>query len=98
MALEDLAKMISPRSAQQVIAILHAFYPDNKPLTKEELLRETKLKKKMFEYLLTRLRHYRLIWGEKIGGEYRYYLDPNAFHTRLDTLFVDPIKNLVKRR
>ncbi|MFQ6130114.1 MAG: hypothetical protein ACE5OT_04845 [Candidatus Hadarchaeaceae archaeon] len=96
MALEDLAKLIAPRAQQQVLSILRAFYPSNKPRTKAELLSETKLHVKMFEYLLTRMRYYRLIWGEKIRGEYRYYLDPNAFHTRLDTLLVDPVKHLVK--
>jgi DNA-binding IclR family transcriptional regulator len=96
MALEDLAKLIAPRAQSQVLSILRAFYPDNHPLTKDELLRATRLHPKMFEYLLTRMRHYRLIWGEKIQGQHRYYLDPNAFHTRIDTLFVDPVKHLVK--
>jgi len=98
MALEDLAKLIAPRAQGQVLALLRCFYPDNRPLTKEELLRSTGLHPKMFEYLLTRMRHFRLVWGEKIGGQYRYYLDPNAFHVRIDTLFVDPVKHLVKTK
>ena len=98
MALEDLARLIAPKAWQPTLAILRAFYPDNKPLTKTELIQACGLNEKMFEYLLTRLRHYRLIWGEKIAGEHRYYLDPNAFHTRIDTLFVDPVKHLVKGR
>jgi len=93
MALEDVAKLVSPRAPEIVLKILGCFY-NKEGLTREEILKETGLNGKAFEYYLTKLRHFRLIQGEGRGGIYRYRLSPDGFHSRVDTLFVDPIKTL----
>jgi len=94
MALEDVAKLVAPHKPHLAMKLLRAFYGKPHGITREEILRETGLGEKMFEYFLTKLRHYRIVQGTKAGGVYRYYLSPDAFHARIDTLFVDPVKTI----
>lgn len=97
MAIEDVAKLIAPHKPDLAVKLLSAFYLRKDGLTREEVLKASELHPKMFEYLLTKLRFYRIVYGSRYEGVYRYHLSPEAFHARIDTLFVDAVKSLVGR-
>ncbi len=96
MALEDVAKLIAPRNPDPALRFLRCFYRSNEGLTKEEIVRQTGISPKMFEYFLTRMRRWRMIKGTKVKNQWRYFLTPEAFHARIDTLLVDAVQNLIK--
>ena len=96
MALEDVAKLIAPRNPDPALRFLRCFYGNRDGLTKEEIIRGAGVSPKMFEYFLTRMRRWRMIRGKKVGAQWRYFLTPEAFHARIDTLFVDAVQNLLK--
>ncbi len=95
-ALEDVAQLVAPRRADVVLRILRCFQ-GKESLTREEIIRETGLGEKTFEYYLTKLRHFRLVQGFKSRDGYHYYISVDGFHSRIDTLFVDPVRNLRSR-
>ena len=96
MALEDVAKLIAPRNPDSALRFLRCFYGSKEGLTKEEIIRQTGMSPKMFEYFLTRMRRWRMIKGGRVKDQWRYFLTPEAFHARIDTLLVDAVHNLIK--
>jgi len=94
-ALEDIARLVSPRRPEVALRILQCFMPDNEGVTKAQLLQRTGLKLKSLEYYLTILRCWRLISSQRRRGQPSlYFLEPVGFHSKLDTLFVDPLRVL----
>lgn len=97
MALEDVARFVAPRRQAIVLKIIQAFY-GRQSITRDELLKETELSPKAFEYYLTKFRRARLIGGRKYrDGVYRYHLSVDGFHSRIDTLLVDPLRTLAEK-
>lgn len=97
MALEDTAKLLAHKAPDQVLRILRCFQ-GGASRTFEELQRETGLNPKTLEYYLTILRKWYLLHSQKVMGEIRYFLSPEAFHARVDSLIVDPVRHLVEKR
>jgi predicted transcriptional regulator len=95
MALEDVARLISSKRPQQVLKLLRCFYGGT-PCKLEDLMRATGFNEKQLRYYITRLRRLRLI--EFDSRTRTYSLDYKGFHARIDTIFVDAIENLVKKR
>ncbi len=97
MALEDVARLLSPKTPQNAVRLLECFR-GGEPKTKEDLVRESGLSESMVEFYLTRMRRwYMLTARRERGGRTLYELNPEAFHARIDTLLVDPVRNLVRR-
>lgn len=92
-ALEDVAQLVAPRRPDVALRIVRCFQ-GRESLTREDIIRETGLGKKTFEYYLTKLRRFRLVQGFKARDGYRYYISVDGFHSRIDTLFVDPVRTL----
>jgi hypothetical protein len=92
-ALEDVARLVAPRRVDVVLRILRCFQ-GKESLTREEIICETGLGEKTFEYYLTKLRYFRLVQGFRSRNGYHYYISVDGFHSRIDTLFVDPVRNL----
>jgi len=97
MALEDTAKLLAHKAPDQVLRILRCFQ-GGASRTFEELQQETGLNKKTLEYYLTILRRWYLLHSQKVMGEIRYFLSPEAFHARVDSLIVDPVRHLVEKQ
>lgn len=93
MALEDVAKLISPKKPEDTLKILNAFY-GKKELTIKQILEETGMDERIFRYYLTRFRKLKLIRGERTVHGYRYLISPHAFHAYLDGVLFQPVKNL----
>lgn len=93
MALEDVARLVCPHAPDRALKLLKAFYKEGE-LSKNELLKASEMNEKIFRYYLTQFRKYRIIRGERTVNGYKYHLSPHAFHARLDTLFVDPLRTL----
>jgi len=95
-ALEDVAKLISPKRPDQVLRLLGVFRGGSE-LTKEELVRQSGLSESMVEYYVTKLREWYMLGTRRNRrNQVVYSLNPDAFHARVDTLLVDPIRNLVR--
>jgi hypothetical protein len=95
MALEDVARLISLKRHSQVLRLLNCFY-GGKSCKLDELMRETGFNEKQLRYYITKMRGLRLI--EFDAKTRAYLLNPKGFHVRIDTIYVDAIENLTKRR
>jgi DNA-binding IclR family transcriptional regulator len=95
MALEDVARLISMKRPAQVLKLLRCFY-GGKSCKLEELMKETGFSEKQLRYYITKMRRLRLIEFDLKSRS--YLLDPRGFHVRIDTVFVDAVENLVKRK
>lgn len=96
MALEDLARLLSPKRPDKVVRLFETFRGGSE-LTKEELVKQSGLSESMVEYYVTKLREwYMLSTRRNQKNQVTYSLNPDAFHARVDTLLVDPIRNLVR--
>lgn len=91
MALEDVARLISPKKPGQIMRLLNCFYK-GEAKTIKELGKEAGLSEKMIRYYITKLRYFRLIFYDRYAR--MYYLDAQSFHSRIDTLLVDALSNL----
>lgn len=66
-------------------------------MTFEVLMDEIGFNGRYLRFLITKLRSIRLMMGERLDEEYRYYLSYESFTTFLKTRYSDAIYNLVKR-
>lgn len=95
MALEDVARLLSPKRPAIVLKILQTFYKTDEGVTKAELLRQTELRPKTLEYYIGLFKRWKLLETHRHRGTPCHYsLDYRSFHSRLDTLYADPIKTL----
>ena len=95
MALEDIARLVSPRRPEVALRILQCFIPDNEGVTKSHLQLQTGLGVKTLEYYMGLFRTWHLISSQRRRGQPSlYFLEPVGFHSKLDTLFVDPLRVL----
>ncbi len=95
MALEDVARLISAKRPQQVLKLLNCFYGGTS-CKLEDMMRATGFNEKQVRYYITKMRRLRLI--EFDARTRTYSLDYRGFHVRIDTIFVDAIEHLVKRK
>lgn len=96
MALEDVARLLSPKTPQNAVRLLECFR-GGEAKTKEDLVRESGLSESMVEFYLTRMRRWYMVTARRgSDGKTVYEVNPEAFHARIDTLLVDPVRNLVK--
>ena len=95
MALEDVARLISAKRPQQILKLLNCFYGGTSSRL-EDLMRATGFNEKQVRYYITKMRGLRLI--EFDTRTRTYSLDYKGFHVRVDTIFVDAIENLIKKR
>ena len=95
MALEDVVRLISTKRPQQVMKLLNCFY-GGASSTLEDLMRATGFNEKQLRYYITKMKKLRLI--EFDGRTRTYSLDYRGFHVRIDTIFVDAIENLIKKK
>ena len=95
LALDDVARLISPRRPDLALRILRCFYLRN-GRSFDDLLKETKIPEKMLRFYFTKMRRYRLLEYDR--DQRLYYLMPTAFHARVDTLLIDPVSTLVGGR
>lgn len=79
----------------RLVDFLELFRGDKK-LTKNEIKDQLGVDQKVFEKDVSRLKDVGLLHGERIDGDYHYYLSYEAFNTWLKTL-KDPVYNLLKR-
>lgn len=90
-----MARLVSPRRPDVVRRILEAFR-GGATVTKEELLRHSGVSEKMLEYFLAEMNRWYMLTSKRAReGKVYYTLNPEAFHARIDTLLVDPLRNLV---
>lgn len=95
MALEDVARLISTKRPEQVLKLLQCFY-GGASCKLEDLMRATGFNEKQLRYYITKFRKLRLI--EFDSRTRTYSLDYKGFHVRIDTIFVDAIENLVRKK
>lgn len=96
MALEDVAKLLSPKRINNAVRFLESF-KGGKSKTKEEIVGETNISESMIEVYITKLRTWYMLDSRKDkSGRVHYSLNPEAFHARVDTLLIDPIRNLTR--
>ena len=97
MAIEDLAKLVAHKRPDVMLRILRCFYMQDGGLTKDDLMRQTGLNRKILEYYMTRLRYWRILHTRRRRDlPALYFLEPHAFHARIDTLLCDPLTCLIK--
>lgn len=95
MSLDDVARLISTKRPKQVLKLLQCFY-GGASCKLEDLMHATGFNEKQLRYYITKLRRLRLI--EFDSRTRTYSLDYKGFHVRIDTIFVDAIENLVKKK
>ena len=96
MALEDLARFLARKRPEKALSILRCFYMEVGGLTKEDLMRCTGIRLKALEYYMTRMRYWRILHTKRRhNAQALYYLVPQAFHARIDSLLCDPLARLV---
>lgn len=102
MAIEHVARLLtvnltSPtRRHKNVVRLLEAFR-GGAAVPKEKLVKESHLSEHMVEYYITRLKQmYMLNTHKDRANRITYSLNPEALHARVDTLFVDPVRNLAR--
>lgn len=95
MALEDTAKLISPKRPDIALKILQSFYKTDEGITKAKLLQQTGLKAKTLEYYISLFKRWKLLETHRRRNLSCFYsLDYRGFHSHVDTKYCDPIKSL----
>lgn len=97
MALDDVLRLISPRTPEKAGRFLRCFYNRN-GLARDEIQREAGLSRKDFEYLLTKFRRLKLIRGERSRQGYHYHLSRDGYAVRIEDMLINPIKIFGKGR
>jgi len=95
MGLDDLARFLAPKRPERAKSILRCFYDNDEGCTLAGMMRETGLREKALRYYITKFKWWKLLWSERrFCQQALYRLEPKAFHVRLDTKLVDPLRYL----
>lgn len=95
MAIEDTARLLSPKRPAIALKILQCFYKTDEGVTKAKLLQQTGLKPKTLEYYISLFRRWKLLeTHRRKGAPCHYTLSFAAFHSHVDSIYCDPIKTL----
>jgi len=98
MGLEDIAKMITQyKSTQRAIVTVMRSIGTDKP-TLSTLITRTRFKERYLRYIITMLRRYGIVKGEKHEDGYKYYLSPDAFAEHIKVKFVQALQNVARGR
>lgn len=97
-ALEDIARFIAPKRPKRALSILNCFY-GGEGLTAAEIMKETGMREKALRYYITKLKRWKILWTHRRWMMPAvYHVEAGAFHARVDSVLVDPLKNLSHQR